>query len=128
MRSNKVTHQKRGKTFFYGLPHRVAEYLGLEGIDGYTGHAIRRTATTWLAERGASSSMIQKFGGWKSGSVAQGYIDDSDKMRTSIAQTIQQDITQGVSITSGQNVSQASTSYSFTGCTVTINNYLAKNQ
>lgn len=124
VRSGKVTQQKRGKTFFYDLPKRVAEYLRLDDKEKYTGHAIRRTATTWLAERGASTNIIQKFGGWKSASVAQGYIDDSDKMRSAIATTIQSDGAQAIQLTAAQNIAQAST-FSFTGCTVTIN-YNAK--
>lgn len=124
VRNGKVTAQKRGKTFFYELPRRVAHFLRLEDKDKYTGHTIRRTATTWLAERGASTNVIQKFGGWKSASVAQGYIDDSDKMKTTIAQTIQESGNKAITLTTAQTVAQAST-FSFTGCTVTIN-YNAK--
>lgn len=89
IRNGKYTKQKRGKTFFYELPKRVAAFLKLPDIDKYTGHALRRTATTWLAERGASTNIIQKFGGWKSSSVAQEYIDNTDSMRQDIAATIQ---------------------------------------
>jgi hypothetical protein len=63
-------------------------FLKLKKPEAYTGHAIRRTATTWLAERGASSSIIQKFGGWKSSSVAQEYIDNTDSIRQTIAEKI----------------------------------------
>jgi integrase len=87
--NGKITKQKRGKTFFYELPKRIATFLKLEHPEKYTGHAIRRTATTWLAEQGASASIIQKFGGWKSSSVAQEYIDDSDNIRQTIAMKLQ---------------------------------------
>lgn len=89
IKNGKITKQKRGKTYFYELPKRIATFLKLEAPEKYTGHAIRRTATTWLAERGASSSVIQNFGGWKSSSIAQEYIDDSDSIRTTIAEKIQ---------------------------------------
>jgi integrase len=89
IKNGKITKQKRGKSFFYDLPKRVATFLKLENPEAYTGHAIRRTATTWLAERGASTNIIQKFGGWKSASVAQEYIDDSDMMRKTIAEKFQ---------------------------------------
>ena len=70
------------------LPRRIATYLGLQDPNNYTGHAIRRTSTTWLAENGASTTLIQNFGGWKSSSVAQEYIDKSDVMKTEISKTL----------------------------------------
>lgn len=72
------------------LPRRIANYLGLQNEEKYTGHAIRRTSTTWLAENGASTTLIQNFGGWKSASVAQEYIDKSDAMKAEISKTLMQ--------------------------------------
>ena len=70
------------------LPRRIATYLNLENVEKYTGHAIRRTSTTWLAENGASTTLIQNFGGWKSASVAQEYIDKSDAMKIEISKKL----------------------------------------
>ena len=89
IRNGKITKQKRGKSFFYDLPKRVATFLQLDHPEKYTCHAVRRTATTWRAERGASTSVIQKFGGWKSSGVAQEYIDNSETMRQTIAAKFQ---------------------------------------
>lgn len=72
------------------LPRRIATYLELSDVDKYTGHAIRRTSTTWLAENGASTTLIQNFGGWKSASVAQEYIDKSDAMKLEISKKLAQ--------------------------------------
>ena len=91
IRDNKFTNQKRGKSYFFELPKRIAEHLGIENPEKYTGHAIRRTATTWLAERGQTANVLQKFGGWKSANVANEYIDDTDVMRRSIADAMQID-------------------------------------
>jgi cyclophilin family peptidyl-prolyl cis-trans isomerase len=110
IRNSKITKQKRGKTFFYELPKRVATFLNLANPEKYTGHAIRRTATTWLAERGASTSMIQKFGGWKSASVAQEYIDNSDTMRQTIASKFQNTTKAEVEVTSIPNQQNVATS------------------
>ena len=49
------------------------------------------TATTWLAERGVTATVLQKFGGWKSSSVAQEYVDDTDNIRKTIADAMQND-------------------------------------
>jgi len=87
-RKGKFTNQPHGRAHFMNLPRRIATYLGLHNVDKYTGHAIRRTSTTWLAENGASTTLIQNFGGWKSSSVAQEYIDKSDAMKLEISKTL----------------------------------------
>jgi integrase len=120
VRKGKVTQQKRGKSFFYDLPKRIALFLRLDAPEKYTGHAIRRTATTWLAERGASTAIIQKFGGWKSTSVAQGYIDDSDKLRAEIAEKIDRPETKAITLSAAPQSSGISFT-SMTGCTINVN-------
>jgi len=84
-RHGSVTKQKHGKTFFYELPRRVANFLALPNPKQYTGHSIRRTATTWLALNGMTAQGLQVFGGWKSASIAQEYVESSDTFKLSIA-------------------------------------------
>ncbi|RYA68553.1 hypothetical protein DD592_26780, partial [Enterobacter cloacae complex sp. 2DZ2F20B] len=43
----------------------------------YTGHSLRRSSTTLLANTGANMTEIKQHGGWKSSSVAEQYIEDS---------------------------------------------------
>jgi hypothetical protein len=80
-----------GKFHFYGLPKVIAKSLNLANPELYTGHSILRTAATWLANEGYSTLQMQKFGRWKSASVAQGYVDNStvakENYATSIAKT-----------------------------------------
>ncbi|HEY0749589.1 MAG TPA: tyrosine-type recombinase/integrase [Chitinophagaceae bacterium] len=112
------------------LPKRIATYLGLTDLQKYTGHAIRRTSTPWLAENGASTTLIQNFGGWKSSSVAQEYIDKSDSMKLQISKTLaKQDQAQA----QAAQVQQAVTTPSFLSITnstvnVVINNWQKPDQ
>lgn len=77
-----------GKHFFYQLPKKIASFLDLPGAYCYTGHSIRRTAATWLANEGFTTLQMQKFGRWKSPSVAQGYVDDSTVAKREFAEAI----------------------------------------
>lgn len=56
------------------------------------GHTFRRTSTTTLANAGADLLQIKRFGGWKSNTVAERYIDDSvyqkKKTETMIASSL----------------------------------------
>lgn len=43
----------------------------------YTGHCLRRTSATLLIDGGADITSLKRHGGWKSASVAEGYVDES---------------------------------------------------
>ncbi|KAJ8912814.1 hypothetical protein NQ315_014397 [Exocentrus adspersus] len=68
-----VLYSQLEKTFGK-IPSIIAKYLGLSDPDKYTGHCMRRTSATLLAEAGASMTMLKRHGGWKSTSVAEGYL------------------------------------------------------
>ncbi|KAJ8975867.1 hypothetical protein NQ317_009652 [Molorchus minor] len=51
----------------------------------YTGHCFRRTSARLLADSGANLCTIKRHGGWKSSSVAKGYLDDSLENKKRIA-------------------------------------------
>ena len=70
-------NQNIGINTFGGMPKIVAKYLQLENPELYTGHTFRRTSATLLADTGASLLTIKRHGGWKSNSVAEGYIENS---------------------------------------------------
>lgn len=55
----------------------IAEYLKLENPNTYTGHCFRRTSASVLVDAGADITALKRHGGWKSNTVAEGYINDS---------------------------------------------------
>ena len=80
-----------GRQHFYALPKRIATELGLPAATLYTGHSIRRTAATWLADKGYTTLQMQKFGRRKSASVAEGYVDESEASKREFAVAVCQD-------------------------------------
>jgi len=50
-------------------------------VDGYTGHCLRRSAATNLADRGVSFVNLKRHGQWKSDSVVEGYTANSEPLR-----------------------------------------------
>lgn len=73
-----------GKNKFGKMPKEIAEYLKLPDVDLYTGHCFRRTFATVLADTGANVTALKRHGGWKSTSVAEGYIEESIQNKTKI--------------------------------------------
>lgn len=55
----------------------------------YTGHAFRPTAATCLADSGADSANLKRFGGWKFDTIAQSYITESHSNKRLLAQMIE---------------------------------------
>jgi len=88
-RKGKFTKQCHGKSWFSNLPTRVANFLKKPNAERFTGHSIRRTAATLLADSGESLTNLKRFGRWKSTSVAEGYIDDSLCVKRKFATEIQ---------------------------------------
>lgn len=84
-RNGKCINQVVGKNQFYKVPEEVATFLGLENPKLYTGHAFRRSSATLLVESGGDLLTLKKHGGWKSSTVAEGYIDESLAQRKEIA-------------------------------------------
>lgn len=77
LRNGKCTQQVIGINTFGAMPKMIAEYLGLDEPDKYTGHSFRRTSATMLADAGADLLTLKRHGGWKSDKVAMGYVEDS---------------------------------------------------
>ncbi|KAJ8910321.1 hypothetical protein NQ315_003533, partial [Exocentrus adspersus] len=65
-----------------------AEYLNLPNSTLYTGHCFRRTSASLLADSGASIDVWKRHGGWKSASVAEGYIENSINTKKIVADSI----------------------------------------
>ncbi|KAJ8985549.1 hypothetical protein NQ317_019933 [Molorchus minor] len=75
--SNKCTIQPVGINLFGKMPTDIARFLKLPNSELYTGHCFRRTSASLLADSGANLCTIKRHGGWKSSSVAEGYLEDS---------------------------------------------------
>ena len=73
------------KKCFRQVPSIIASYLKLADAKLYTGHCMRRTSATLLADSDADLTTIKRLGGWKSGIVAEGYIGSSTQRKTLIA-------------------------------------------
>lgn len=87
-RQGKCTIQPVGIHTIGGIPSKIAGYLSLPDASLYTGHCFRRTSATLYANAGGSKENLKRHGGWKSDSVAEGYVEESVFNKTKIAKTI----------------------------------------
>ena len=65
-----------GKNTLAKFPARIAQFLGLDNFNSYTGHAFRRKGATILADKGFSNTTLKRAGRWSSSKFVDGYIDD----------------------------------------------------
>lgn len=72
------------------VPKQVATFLKLPFASEYTGHCLRRTSATLLVDTGADITCLKRHGGWKSSTVAEGYIEESMTNKKEIANKILQ--------------------------------------
>ncbi|KAJ3661944.1 hypothetical protein Zmor_006316 [Zophobas morio] len=70
------------------VPAVVAKYLGLENASSYSGHCCRRSSATILATVGCKMEGIKRHGGWRSSTVAEGYIDNYETAKINVAEKI----------------------------------------
>ncbi|KAJ8956968.1 hypothetical protein NQ317_000001 [Molorchus minor] len=83
--SHKCTIQPVGINIFGKMPTDIARILKLPNSELYIGHCFRRTSASLLADSGANLCTIKRHGGWKSSSVAEGYLEDSLENKKMIA-------------------------------------------
>lgn len=86
--NGKCGPQPVGINTFGNLPKKIAHFLKLPNATLYTGHCFRRTSTTLLADSGADILKIKQHGGWKSNTVAEGYVENSIENKQRIASRI----------------------------------------
>jgi integrase len=92
-RNKKVTRQNLGKSWFQQLPKTIAKWLQIPNWENYTGHSIRRTAATWVADAGVTKIQMKRHFRWKSESMVDEYVDNSEIGMKHIANAIQGDNT-----------------------------------
>lgn len=81
-----------GKNKIANMPQQIATFLNLPNPELYSGHCFRRTSATLLADAGADLTMVKRHGGWKSSTVAEGYIEDSIQNKSKISNKITETI------------------------------------
>ena len=87
-RGGKCIRAPIGKNTLATFPMKVAEFLGLPCATGYSGHALRRTAATWMADSGVDLINLKRFGGWQSDTVAQSYVAESTSNKINLAEAL----------------------------------------
>jgi integrase len=88
-RRGKFINSPLGKNLIMRIASQIATILGLPEPRRYTGHCFRRTAATLLADNGVSLLNLKRFGRWKSDSVAQQYVEQSEKQKEDVSKIIQ---------------------------------------
>ncbi len=106
------TVQVIGKNMLASYPNQIADFLKLPEPERFTGHAFRRTGATLLSNSGVSLLMLKQAGGWKSDSVAQRYIEESDIPKREIASRIASGSAQTVKLADSEPASSNTTSNS----------------
>lgn len=86
--NKECTKRPVGKNMFGKFPQQIATFLKLENAASYTGHCFRRTSASILADSGATIDVLKRHGGWRSSSVAEGYVESSIKNKENISEKI----------------------------------------
>jgi integrase len=84
----KCTCQNIGVNKISKMGKEIANYLKLPEAEKYTGHSFRRSSATILVDAGADITALKRHGGWKSTTVAEGYIDTFMKNKMDSANKI----------------------------------------
>ncbi|KAJ8966301.1 hypothetical protein NQ317_006412 [Molorchus minor] len=87
-KAGKCSSQPVGKNTMGKIPSVVASYLKLPDVACYTGHCLRRSSATLLADAGVDITTIKRHSGWKSTTVAEGYVENSIENKTKIANQV----------------------------------------
>ena len=87
-RKGKYMCEPLGFNTIGSIPHEIAKYLKLEDPQLNTGQSFRRSSATILVDTGADITILKRHGGWKSNSVAEGYLQDSITNKNAIASRI----------------------------------------
>ncbi|KAJ8975526.1 hypothetical protein NQ317_003331 [Molorchus minor] len=87
-KAGKCSSQPVGKNTMGKIPSVVASYLKLPDVACYTRHCLRRSSATLLADAGVDITTIKRHAGWKSTTVAEGYVENSIENKTKIANQV----------------------------------------
>lgn len=105
-KNGQCVNQVIGVNTFGTMPREIATFLKLPNATNYTGHCFRRSSATLLADAGADITTLKRLGGWRSATVAEGYLENSIQNKTKISQQILGSITQA---NTTENITQSTT-------------------
>lgn len=88
MRNGKIHNQVVGRNTIGSWPSKIAKCLNLSEPNLYTGHAFRRSSATLLANKGVDILGLKRHAGWRSSSVAEGYVENSVQNKNEFAKKI----------------------------------------
>lgn len=103
--NGRCTTQPIGINKMGQMPKAIAAFLKLSDSELYSGHCFRRSSASHLANRGGDLLTIKRHGGWKSSSVAEGYIDASIKKKIAVAQILSAEAGPSTSTQAGASTS-----------------------
>lgn len=84
----RCTTQCVGVNTFGKMPSEIAAYLRLPNPECYTGHSFRRSSATFLADAGEEITNVKRLGGWKSTTVAESYLQESESHKKNLCNKI----------------------------------------
>lgn len=84
----RCTRQPIGINKIAQFPKVIATFLNLPNPQSYTGHCFRRTSATLLVDAGGDLTTLKRHGGWKSSSVAEGYLVNSMTNKRNVSKKI----------------------------------------
>ncbi|CAG9766248.1 unnamed protein product [Ceutorhynchus assimilis] len=87
-RKGKCTVQRVGIHSFGKMPSLVAAFLKLPNSNEYTGHCFRRSAATLAADADVYLTSLKRLGGWRSSTVAEGYIEESIEKKKKVCKML----------------------------------------
>jgi integrase len=83
--NGKYINSPLGKNAIADVPRQIATFLRLENPARYTGHALRVSSATALADNGADILELKRHGRWASSSIAEEYVRESKHARLETA-------------------------------------------
>lgn len=87
-RLGKSRKQALGINTIAKIPRSIAEfwsYRHQKNTPNNTGHCFRRSLASLLADTGVDMSILKRHGGWKSSSLAKGYVENRLERKKIIA-------------------------------------------
>jgi integrase len=114
--NGKFTKAPMGKNTISGFPKEIATFLALENPNSYTGHSLRVTSATVLADEGANNLALKRHGRWTSESVAEEYVRNSKHSRIETATLLAGPSTTTINTSVLSKGSEPTVNIMFTNC------------
>jgi integrase len=87
-RNGKCVALNAGQHTIGNVPKTIAQYLGLQKPELYTGHSFRRSGATMVVDAGGDILTLKRAGGWKSSAIAESYVEDSVTQKLQVSKKL----------------------------------------